>query len=376
MKRILTVGAALALFLLVASQLIAFAHTSMPTVRPPRLTSFPGNPYGITIDDKNGAFTDTASADFASVNVSVARIQLLWSDIETQQNPFKYDWSSVDTAIQNASNHGLLADLAIQHAPSWDQSSQTCKDQSGGQTGDTLPNAADENRFATQLVTRYNTTGGGGYQFGHIAFIEAGNEEWSFSKCQYDPTVYEPVLKAVYTAVKGIDSSVYVGMFGYTHYTTTSQITSYFTTLFKDAGSYMDYANFHFYRDDQPPDGNYVAKPKYIDVVNKIEAAAQATGHSNKPIWCTEVGWSINHNYGRKYAVTQQQQSDYLQQVLDDSRNSTNVAKVLIYTMDDGCNGMSLTQEVYNNGKCAPPISYTIAYSMLKNYIKQHPTWH
>ncbi len=103
----------------------------------------------------------------------------------------------------------------------------------------------------------------------------------------------------------------------------------------------MDYANFHYYHDGQDPNVPGPTKPSYNEVWQAIAAAATASGYGNKPIWCTEVGWTINTNCGRlpQNVVSEARQAQYEQEVLDDSRLSQGlVTAVMLYTMDNGCN--------------------------------------
>lgn len=303
------------------------------------------SPYGATMDPGYN-FTNAAVADWQNLGMRWVRKQFNWYAIET--SPGVYDFSQVDAMVAKANAAGILVDFPIQNPPAWHEDPQHCN----------LPIAADEAAFARVLVNRYGS---------QIAAYEVGNEEWSYAgKCQNDAQLYIPTLKQTYTAIKALNPNVLVGMYGYTNYGQggISYIHQFFVGtpldpgLFADStnpGKYMDYINFHYYIGGDP-DGN---KLPFDDVVNEIHNDAALYGHASKPIWATEYGWALSQN------LTQAKQSQYLQEIYDNSRTGGLVTHAFFYTIDESNDGFSITQ----NG--AP----TLAYDMVKSYIARYPQW-
>jgi hypothetical protein len=104
-------------------------------------------------------------------------------------------------------------------------------------------------QFATILATRYD----GKHGHGKIDSFEIGNEEYD-QHSSGDPVTseqcrqasnYGPVPKAGYLAIKAVDPSVTVGMFGQ-WLRDINHINTFFTDLFAGGnGPYLDYLNFH-----------------------------------------------------------------------------------------------------------------------------------
>lgn len=301
-------------------------------------------PYGATMDPGYN-FTNAAVADWRNLGMTWVRKQINWSSIET--SPGVYDFSQVDNLVAKANANGILVDFPIQNPPSWHQDPQNCN----------LPIAADEAAFGKVLVSRYGS---------RIAAYEVGNEEWSFAgkPCQNVASYYIPTLEQTYTAIKSINPTVLVGMFGYTNFGGFTDIDKFFNALFSDPtnpGKYMDYINFHYYHQVDPDITNAHNQPPYLDVVNEIHKDASTYGHADKQIWVTEYGWALSQN------ISQATQSQYLQKIYDESRADTGgiVTHAFFYTIDESTDGFSITQ----NGQP------TLAYNMVKSYIAQYPQW-
>ncbi len=255
MKRIFAIFLALTLL---ASFAISTSHTSASAKA--FTSSFPGNPYGITIEDGSGKsyFTDYAASDFTNVGVNWARTQVKWKDdIETTNtNPPTYSWGILDQAVQTANAHNLLVDFPLQDAPKWHEQSYTCTDKSTVM----LPKPQDMANFAIQVAERYDGQDKDS-NYTRISSIEIGNEDWFLvsDACKV-ASFYVPVLRAAYQAIQAVNQTlppgvphILVGMFAPTN-SSLNVIGQYMSQFYQQGGgAYMDYANFHYYRADCDP---------------------------------------------------------------------------------------------------------------------------
>lgn len=389
---ILLVGFAMSGNAVSAKQFVSSSpHMSAQPFLAPSIAS----PYGITIINNLNTqnFNCTSAQDFQNVKATWARIQINWKDIERTQG--QYTWTLLDNAVTCARQYGALIDFPIQGAPSWRLS--TCPDNSGQNQ---LPGPSDEVGFAQKLVNHITSASEGDV----IKSIEVGNEEWSFvsGTCQNNPSVYIPVLEQTYTAIKAVIPGMLVGYYGYTNYTSAqNDVAPYWNAVFSDPsnpGKYMDYANFHYYDGGGDPNTTGGTKDPYNAIWQAIHTAAVNNSHGGKPIWTTETGWHINNNFNRNSAtcVTEQNQSNYEQEMLEDGRTSGGtsggtlnppvVTHIFFYTMDQGHDGMSITQDQKPPTLCFPPplnnctgpnssLYYTAAYCMVRTYAGKHPTW-
>lgn len=370
-----------------------------PTAHPSsRSASSASSPYGVTIINRptGQAFNCTSAQDFQDVGATWARIQINWSDIEQSQG--QYTWTLLDNAVSCARQYGVLIDFPIQNAPGWRLSQ--CPDPNTGQAQ--LPGPSDESGFAQALVNHIVSA----HETDVVQAIEVGNEEWSFVKgtCQNSPSVYIPVLEQTSSVIKATIPGMLVGYYGYTNYSSAqNDVLPYWSAVFSDPSNparYMDYANFHYYDGGGDPNQPGGSKDPYNAIWQAIHTAALNNRHGNKPIWTTETGWHINNNYGRnsQTCVTEQQQSDYEQEMLEDGRTSGGpngqggynppiVTHIFFYTMDESNDGMSLTQaqnpptlcsgKPLNlcTGRQSPDLYYTASYCNLRTYTKNHPSW-
>ncbi len=335
--------------------------TSVPTTTgnstpPPSGPCRINSPYGFT----------TINADqqlvgyYKQLNVCWVRYQYHWNKIETK--PGVYDWTQVDTAISTMNVAGIHIDFAIQSAPQWDLV-QTCF----GVPYLTGPTQMAQ--FATILATRYD----GKHGHGKISSYEIGNEEYdqhftgssaTSEQCR-QASNYGPVLKAGYKAIKAVDPTVTVGMFGQ-WLRNIDHINTFFNDLFAGGyGPYMDYMNFHFYNGGRDPSQSYGSVPSFNLWWQTIHQIATKYGYANKPIWVTEVGWPTHPTIHPEQPVATDVQAQYLQYVMDQASQSNVVQKVFWFTINYGNQG----DNIY------PPSGPLPAFSTYQSIVQQKPTW-
>jgi hypothetical protein len=309
------------------------------------------NPYGFSIWGYQNRVTASG--------VKWARVQRDWSTIET--SPGVYNWTGMDSDVARANAAGVHLTVPIQDAPAF-RKTQVCNGVN------LFPGPNEMSTFAAIFAARYNGNSGHGY----VDSFEIGNEEydgyWGGSWANTLPcraaNYYGPVLKAGYLAVKAHSPSSLVGMFGL-WWVDSSHIQTYMTWLYQNGyGSYMDFANFHYYPGGDPSvtSGSTPSYPLEAQIIRNVQAAYNGV----KPIWCTETGWAVNSNGQPGPLVSLAQQSQYEQYVLDNSRRSGVVQRVFIYMISDtGSDGMNIY----------PPTGPLPAYNMLESYMAQYPTW-
>ncbi len=326
------------------------------------------SPYGFTVLQ----FRQQTVADLKELGVTWVRYQLDWSKIESQPNHF--DWSTLDAVVILANANGIYITFPIQNAPQW-ALSQTC------QGNPLLPNPDTFAQFAGTVAYRYNGKHGHGY----IDSYEVGNEEfdsiwvgtWEKSIPCRQPNFYAPLLKEAYQAIKAQSPNALVGMFGML-WANTDHIRSFMQGLYdRGDAAFFDFANFHYYRcgdgGSDPstttpgyPTGKYPSFDLEWHIIHEVMAR---NGQPGKPIWVTETGWPTHGIYqDPKCVITPQVQSQYLQYVLSEAKNSHTIQRLFWYTIDK-VDGMSITQPNKSDNKL--PSFYT-----MRTFVLQNPTWH
>jgi hypothetical protein len=86
----------------------------------------------------------------------------------------------------------------------------------------------------------------------------------------------------------------------------------------------------------------------------------------DKPIWVTEIGWNVNSiSQDPNCIVSPQQQAQYLLEATQAAMDSHAIHRIFWYTIDQGNDGMSITQ----------PSGNLPSFYALQDFIKRHPTW-
>jgi hypothetical protein len=313
------------------------------------------NPYGFSV----WGYQSRAAAS----GVKWIRDQRDWKSIET--SPGVYDWSGLDSDVSAANAAGVHVDFPIQDAPGWDLAI-ACDPSLPSLP--ILPGASQVSTFAGLVAQRYNGQNGHGY----IDSFEIGNEEWdnywngswsNSTPCR-QASLYGPVLQAGYRAIKGQSPTSLVGMTGL-WWLDMTHFHDYLTWLYQNGyGADMDYANFHYYVCSADPT---TANPTYASAWQTLRGVQSAFNDGAKPIWTTEVGWTVSGvSQDSSCIVSTSQQSQYIQAVLDSARTSGAVQRVFLYTISDtGSDGMNLY----------PSTGPLPSYTMLETYIGQYPSW-
>lgn len=333
--------------------------TTQPTIVPttPPVgkagTCSSNSPYGFTTyhNGHGGYSYDSALvAEYRQLNICWVRFQFHGELIET--SPGVYDWSIVDQAVATMNAAGIHITFALQQLPQWDRSlvcPVTGVHYAAGPT--------EMARYAALAAARYNGKSGHGI----IDAFEIGNEEYdgyytgsmaTTEQCR-SATLYGPVLKAAYQAIKAVYPTALVGTQGF-WWQNIPHIQTTWNTLFQSYSQYFDYANFHYYQD--PPDVTHGDTPSFQEEIQLIHQAAVTYGQGNKPIWVTETGFDNTDPAA---------QASHLQYELDQARLSGVVQRVFVFTINYGMQ----IKSIY------PPSGPLPAYFMLQHYVAEYPQW-
>jgi hypothetical protein len=306
-------------------------------------TTYDNHPYGVTLNAKDAnSFTDGSAQLFRGIT---------WARLQFAKKLER--WTQNDAQMALAARYGIYPDIVLQNFAD--------ADLQPGCTQVPTPTAATN--YALQIFQRYGNA---------AKSIEVLNEEPSFDKgeasCKTAAT-YIPILRSVHDALRNAGYTGLLGMFGYTNYDTTQQVSDFFTAFFSDPsnpGQLIDYGNVHFYHHGLPPDVAGAGKPPLMDVINAIHNAALAAGHGQKPVWVTELGYCVDP-VNCSYPVSYQQQSDYELQAFQDGENSGGLLDhIFLFTMSDE----NVPMNIINSDNTPRP-----AYTMVQNEATTHPTW-
>ena len=299
------------------------------------------SPYGFTTINADTQLV----ADYRQLNVCWLRYQLPESDIETIKGV--YDWGQLDTVVAAMNTAGIHLDFPLE---CFESPGSTCFG------NPYVPSPTEMAAFATQLAMRYD----GRHGHGIIEAFEIGNEEYDF----YSPSSYGPILQAGYQAIKAVYPQAIVGMYG-SFTSSLSQTRDLMTTIYATGyGSYMDFMNFHYYNGGNDPAVTVGDHPSFDLKWQTMQAIAAQYGFANKPIWVTEVGWTISPLPGI-LAVSLQLQAQYLTYVMSEAANSGGIKRVFWFTIDYG-----------NQGDTIYPIPGPLpAFYSLQKFVQQHPQW-
>nr|WP_238407181.1 cellulase family glycosylhydrolase [Mycolicibacterium sp. CBMA 360] len=250
-----------------------------------------------------------------SIGVTNIRVNIPWAGVE----PLKgvYNWSQMDAvmAAAKARNMGVLA--MVNQTPAW-----------GGVPLVGAPNPTDYANFMGVVANRYKGT---------ISAYEVWNEQNCV--CFYapvDPVSYTNLLKAVYPVLKQIDPSVTVVAGGLGAIISAGGLamdpTAYLTAMYAaGAKGFFDAIAFHPYQDTTPfSQGGMWPFPK--GMLSQLHQVMVTNGDGTKLIWATEYGEASNVH-------GEQQQADYIKDMVNAWRMLTYTGPVFIYTTRDGVIG-------------------------------------
>ncbi len=262
----------------------------------------PFAPVGVTISQaaclsfqlstSAGASGDARRASdlkkITEAGVSMLRGDFLWHRTEKVKGTF--DFSGYDRRLKASEAAGVAHIGLLAYGNPW-ASKLT--------TSDAMyppDDPADFAAYTAAAVKHYK---------GRIKIYEIWNEPnggyrfWK-SKAQGDPKAYGALLKAAYTAAKGVDPSVQV-LFGgpFFHDQVIPGHISFLSDVYAahpDLGKYYDGMALHpysIYPPGAPPEKGGGWEIPVGEKVAQVRALMAKHGDSNKPLHVTEMGWPV-----------------------------------------------------------------------------------
>lgn len=255
------------------------------------------------------------------------RQQVPWSDHMAANGTIA--WGELDAVIDAAAAKNVKVFLSVAKSPSWATDN--------GKNG--LPNRANFPRFGQFLraiTERYR---------GKVHAIEIWNEQ-NYAEENggrvAPASYYVDLLEVAYDAIKAADQNVIVVAGGPTP-TATNKVDVaiddiiYFRQMFAIPKFWqkMDVVGAHFAGTLQPPDAlpGQGSRPEgwnnnsefFFRRAEDLRAAMVDTGHGDRQVWITEMGWATQNNTpGYEYgnSVSQQQQAEFLRRAIEIARYS------------------------------------------------------
>jgi len=253
--------------------------------------------HALPADDRILALTRQAGFDTV--------IQLFsWRQIEPTRD--QYHWQYPDEVVRAAEYYGLDLVVRLDQHPEWASHAPT----SLNAPPDDL---ADYARFVSAVAARYR-----GRVRAYIIWNEPNlAREWGGRPP--DPAGYVALLQGAYRAVKAIDPAALVisaGLAPTNHQDQEALDDRLYLEAMYRAGArdFFDVLGAHPYGFAYPPDDPREAHDGFnLARVEDLRAIMVKYGDGDKPIWATELGWTVEaEGETAWHAVTLQQQADYL----------------------------------------------------------------
>ncbi len=253
-----------------------------------------------------------------ALGVNTVRVGVFWGGIELA--PGVYNWSALDGLINAAAerNMGVLA--AVTTTPPWAATPGSAPYYTPPANPQTFGN------FTGVLASRYA---------GKISAYEVWNEPNAafFYSPKPDPASYTELLKAAYPKIKAADPNATVigGVVGsgVTIGDTTMNPVDFVEGMYAaGAEGSFDALSFHPYQyTTKFSEGADLANSP-INQLTDIRNLMVANGDASKQIWSSEYGLPTN-------VVGEQQQADYIQDMVTDWRALPYAGPAFIYTLRD-----------------------------------------
>ncbi len=292
-------------------------------------------------------------------NVGYVRFDAQWSQYETSRGT--YDWSLLDTAVNNVANESDLQLLLILNGPCPSWSSHGGSGSASYPSGTTGQTEFAE--FCTAVATRY----------ADVSFFEIWNEPngtqfWSSPSAAN----YTAVLKAAANAIRAANSNAAVISAGLSPETNSGGniapidfLSGMYTA---GAQSYMDAVGMHPYCWNLLPNtyASYSGWSQMNATSPSLRSVMTANGDSAKQIWITEFGGPTPTPVGAGYTTTQQ--ATAYTQAIADGKAASWVGAFFCYEWQDVNTGDSSTEDNFgllkSDGTTDKP-----AFTAVKNAI-------
>ncbi len=276
-----------------------------------------------------------------------------WRQIEPTRD--QYHWQSPDEVVQAVEYYGLDLVVRLDQHPEWASSVTTTLNA----PSDDL---ADYARFVQTVAARYR---------GRVRAYVIWNEpnlarEWGGRPP--DPAGYVALLREAYRAVKKADPNALVVSAGLapTNHQDEEALDDrlYLEAMYRaGARSYFDVLGTHPYGFAYSPDDAHGAHEGLnLARLEDLRAIMITHGDAEKPVWATELGWTVEARGEAAWqAVSPQQQADYLVGALQRARREWPWLELVT---------------VWNLGGERRPDNEMAGYSLLDEAGQPRPAYH
>jgi hypothetical protein len=269
----------------------------------------PSRPYGVWEDL---AWDQTADVDglidrMAAAGVQNVRMAFRWYMIEPTNDQWVFTYHDPIVAKLRAKGIEILG--LLQHTPAWAV---------GGNPAGTSPpvNDADWQDFVSRVVTHYR---------GQVAAWEVWNEEnlVAFFTPQPDPVRYVQMLKVATTAIRSADPSALVVLGGL-----AGNGQDFLPPIYANGGKdYFDVVAIHPYK--HPVTEGLDTLRWAVGITHDLMAA---NGDATKPLWFTEIGWTVGPDSSPP--ITEADQANWVTTVYN-ARSSLGADRIYWYELHE-----------------------------------------
>lgn len=293
--------------LLLSAVLVAPASAAAPTQRGVVVDVLYNEPVQSALDDVDAA---------AALGANVIRLAVSWEALQPVSSSGYAGWyiDALDAVVARAKARSLKVIITPVFTPCWASSAAGAPSGCGRTT---IPDyqispPANPSTYATMaagLARRWA---------GALAGIEVWNEpnQAAFWKSTAPARDYAKLVRATYSAVKGVDRSlpVVIGVTAGVDVTFLSQVRA------QNVGSSYDAISVHPYNDGRSPetliDPRYAAST-FLQGLRDLRTAL-TNWRETRPVWITEMGWNTSTQRGALWldGVSPDDQAAYLSRAL------------------------------------------------------------
>jgi Cellulase (glycosyl hydrolase family 5) len=270
------------------------------------------NDHPLRFDIKRAA---TALDEVRANDVNTVRLDVSWASLEPNAQG---TWDPVylaklDDVLTLAAARGVRPILVVVGTPAWARNG----------TGSVMTPPTQPETYAAalgMLAARYANHPGMVYE----VWNEPNQHQFWDSPNGRDPAGYTDLLRSAYASIKANAPAATVlgGSIAFND-------PSYLQAMY-DAGAAgnFDGLALHPYSGNKAPDDTSDSSRSFVLALDQAQQILTAHGEANKPIWVTEMGWSLSD-------VADQTRADFLRQSVDIVRARPNVAAFCAYTLDE-----------------------------------------
>jgi hypothetical protein len=289
-----------------------------------------------------------------------------WRQIEPTRG--QYHWQYPDEVVQGAEYYGLDLVIRLDQHPQWASQVTTALNAPPD-------DVADYAHFVSAVAMRYR-----GRVKAYIIWNEPNlAREWGGR--QPDPARYVALLSAAYQAIKAADPGALVVSAGLASTNSQDETAmddrTFLEAMYQAGGkSYFDVLGAHPYGFAYPPDDPHDAHEGLnMARMEDLRAIMVEHGDGDKPVWATEIGWTVAaRGQDTWQTVSPQQQADYLVGALKRARREWRwLQLVSIWNLDGALQASQWSGYGLLDAAGQPRPAYVALQALKKGWIAPQP---